>query len=432
MLKGFNMNSNKESVQFFNNLLFLKIFQTFKIAVHPKNLIIAFLSLAIIWGCGRLLDLKPTVVTDNNGSTELDIYLRNPEQVPDFISENTQQYLYHGVFETVWQTLPVQCHFTIISLLQSDMSQFFNTMYNYIKIIRWAFLYHPIYAVVFSIINLAVIAIGGGAICRIAALQFARGEKPGLFEAIRFSTRKFRSLFFAPLVPFGIILLFGIFISATGLLANIPYTGSLILGILMPLALLFGLLAATIAIGSAAGFGLMFPVIAFEGTDSFDSASRSFSYVFARPWRMLFYGFTAIIYSLACYLFVRFFAFLLLFITRGFLKISIFANNSDKSANILNALWPDLSFTNFSSFSTPDVGNVSESIAAILVSINLLIVSGLVLSFLISFFFTANTVIYALIRKQVDGTDISDVYMHKEDTVVSHEFNPPMRMADKD
>ena len=432
MLKGFNMNSNNQSVQFFNNLLFLKIFQTFRIAVHPKNLIIAFLSLAIIWGCGRLLDLKPTVVTDKGGSTELDIYLRNSEKLPDFISENKQLGSYTGVFETVWKFLPIQFNSAVASVLQADVLGFRYVLRIYIKAIQWAFLYHPFYAVIFAVLKLGVIAVGGGAICRIAALHFAKGEKPGLFEAIRFSTRKFRPLFFAPLVPFGIILLFGIFISATGLLANIPYAGSVALGILMPLALLFGLLAATIAIGSAAGFGLMFPVIAFEGSDSFDSASRSFSYVFARPWRMVFYGFTAIIYGLACYLFVRFFAFLLLFITRGFLKISIFADNSDKSANILNALWPDLSFTNFSSFPTPNTGNLSESIAATLVSINLLIVSGLVLSFLISFFFTANTVIYALIRKQVDGTDISDVYMHKEDTVVSAEFNPPMRMADKD
>ena len=106
---------------------------------------------------------------------------------------------------------------------------------------------------VFAVLKLAVIAVGGGAICRIAALQSAKGEKPGLFEAIRFSSGKFRSLFAAPLVPFGIFLLFGIFISAIGLLTNIPYAGSFILGILMPLALLWGLLAAIIAIGSLRG-----------------------------------------------------------------------------------------------------------------------------------------------------------------------------------
>ena len=168
----------------------------------------------------------------------------------------------------------------------------------------------------------------------------------------------------------------------------------------------------------------MFPVIAFEGSDSFDSASRSFSYIFAKPWRILFYDFIAFIYGLACYLFVRFFAFLLLFITRTFLKISIFADNSDKSANILTALWPDLSFTNFSCFSTPNVSpdsSWSESIAATLVLINLLIISGLVLSFLISFFFTANTVIYALIRKQVDGAEISEIYMRTDDKIVNAE-----------
>ena len=37
--------------------------------------------------------------------------------------------------------------------------------------------------------------------------------------------------------------------------------------------------------GTVGGFGLMYPTVAVEGSDSFDAISRSFSYVFARPWR---------------------------------------------------------------------------------------------------------------------------------------------------
>ena len=41
--------------------------------------------------------------------------------------------------------------------------------------------------------------------------------------------------------------------------------------------------------GTIGGFNLMYPTIAVEGSDSFDAITRSFSYVYARPWRMLFY-----------------------------------------------------------------------------------------------------------------------------------------------
>jgi len=50
-------------------------------------------------------------------------------------------------------------------------------------------------------------------------------------------------------------------------------------------------------------------VIAYEGSDCFDSTSRSFSYLFARPWRTLFYDFIAFVYGFICFLFVWFFAF---------------------------------------------------------------------------------------------------------------------------
>jgi hypothetical protein len=413
------MNNSKETSEFFNNLLFLKIFQSFRIAIHPKNLIIAFLSLAIIWGAGRVFDLNPTVVTNDCGVTELDVYLQNPEQLPNFINDNKQAGTETGVFETVWKFLPLQFHSLINSLvLSDDFYQLLNVVSTYIRAIQWVFLYHPIYAVIFSVLKLAVIAIGGGAICRISALQFAKGEKPGLFEAVRFSTKKFRSLFAAPLVPGGIIVVLGLFIYIIGLLANIPYTGRVILGILMPLALFWGLLAAVVAIGSAAGFGLMFPVIAYEGSDSFDAASRSFSYIFARPWRTIFYGSVAFIYGLTCYLFVRFFAFLVLFITRSFLKISIFTDN-DNSVNTLTALWPEVSFANFSGFSNANISTMSEYTAATLILISLLIVSGVVLSFFISFFFTANTIIYALLRNKVDRTETSDIYIGIDEKIVN-------------
>ena len=67
----------------------------------------------------------------------------------------------------------------------------------------WAFTHHTVYSVVFLTIVLVILSLAGGAICRIAALQFARGARPGLRQALRFSRRKLASLVAAPIGPLG-------------------------------------------------------------------------------------------------------------------------------------------------------------------------------------------------------------------------------------
>ena len=408
------MDNSTQTNWFSKNFHFQKIFQSFRIAVHPKNLIIAFIFLTCIWSVGRLMDLNPTVVASGDLS-ELDIYMLNSSDTKDFIDNNKNYGTFNGVFETIWKFGQQQLDAAVVCFFQLDINGLLQIGTNFLRAVFWAFQYHPIYSVFFGLFKLAALAIAGGAICRISALQFAKGEKPGLFEALWFSSKKFSSFFAAPLVPICIILFLGLIICIIGLLANIPYAGVIILCILMPLALLLALLAAIITLGTAAGFGLMYPVIAYEGSDSFDSTSRAFSYFFAKPWRTLFYDFIAFIYGFACFIFVWFFAFLLLFIARMFLKTGVFINGSPGSTDVLSDLWPELTFTNFTNFSTFSGGSWLEKIAAILILVNLLIISGLVLSFLTSFFFTANTIIYALIRKQVDGTEESDIYTRLEE-----------------
>jgi hypothetical protein len=133
---------------------------------------------------------------------------------------------------------------------------------------------------------LAVLSVAGGAICRIAALQFAGAEKPGLRQAVRFGLRKFTAFFCAPLTPMIIILVIGAIIILLGAWGNIPYVGELAVGLLLPLAFAVAILITIIAIGIVGGCSLMFPTIAYEDSDCFDSISRSFSYVYNKPWRM--------------------------------------------------------------------------------------------------------------------------------------------------
>ena len=254
-------------------------------------------------------------------------------------------------------------------------------------------------------------SIAGGAICRIAALQFSRGEKPGLTEALRYGIKRFTSFFMAPLTPVGIFIFIGLLIFILGLTGNIPWAGELIVSLGMPLALFAGSLLAVIVIGAVAGFNLMFPAVAYDGSDCFDAISRSFSYVYARPWRMLFYTAIAAVYGSICYTFVRFFAFLSLWITHTLLRLGIWVHNGGGQVNKLEAIWPKPDFRYLLGLSNPAATNWTESVAAFLIYLFLLVVVGLVVSFIITFYFSANTIIYSLMRKTVDNTAFEDIYM---------------------
>ncbi len=177
----------------------------------------------------------------------------------------------------------------------------------------------------------------------------------------------------------------------------------------MPLALIAGALITVVLIGMFAGFNLMFPAIAYDGSDCFDSISRSFSYVYAKPWRMGFYTTIAAVYGAISYTFVRFFAFILLLVTHRLLELGVWVENS-KEVCKLTAIWTKPEFMKLLGSSDIATTNWAESVAAFLVYLFLLAVVGLVVSFIISFYFSTNTIIYSLMRYKVDNTALEDIY----------------------
>ncbi len=409
------MGDEKEASNVCKNILFLKIFQTFRMAIQPSKLIIAFLAVTSICLAGWIMDFSNTVVvrTDPRGriiETELQHYMNDPDKVEAYIARTGKSGDHTGVFSTLWRFGAGRFHDALNCLFKFDIPGVVANIAEYFKAVTWAVRYHLLYFIIFFFIILVVISIAGGAICRIAALQFAQDEKPGLTEALRFSVKKFTSFVTSPLVPMAIIIFIGLFIFLLGLIGNIPRAGELIMGIFMLLALIAGALIAVVSIGTVAGFNLMFPAVAYDGSDCFDAISRSFSYVYAKPWRMGFYTVTAAVYGAICYVFVRFFAFLILWCTHRFLQLGVLGDNKK-----LAAIWPGPTFMNL--VDPPDLAaaNWSQTVAAVMVYMLLLAVVVLVVSFIISFYFSANTIIYSLMRNKVDNTALEDVYTLSEE-----------------
>ena len=130
---------------------------------------------------------------------------------------------------------------------------------------------------------------------------------------------------------------------------------------------------------------------------------------------MLFYTSIAAVYGSICYSIIRLFAFLSLWITRSFVQIAFWTQDSAEKANKLIAIWPKPEFRDLLGPSGSMPTNKTEAVAAFLIYLFLLVIVGLVVSFIISFYFSANTIIYSLMRGKVDNTPREDIYMPFEE-----------------
>lgn len=279
----------------------------------------------------------------------------------------------------------------------------------------WAMRHHPIFFTLFFLLFLSVWAVFGGAIARISAVHIARDEKISIRQALRFSTAKFLSFLSAPIIPPVIVLGVGLVVSVGGLLANVPFVGPIVVGALFFLALVAGFVMTLVMLGLAGGFNLMYPTIAVEGSDSFDAISRSFSYLYARPWRLAFYTGVALLYGGLTYMFIRYFLELLLMLTHFFAGLLVFGQADSGNPN-WSMLWPGPVQTGRLAYSPEYFSmGLGTSIGAFFIWVWTQLLAGLLGAFAISFYFVANTVIYFLMRKEVDATELDDVYLEQGD-----------------
>jgi hypothetical protein len=410
-----------EPARLFDSFLFPNIFQAFRISIQPGKLVIAFCALALICMAGWVMDTASrTVVIDRNGSTELDSYVNG------VFHEDIQAIPFRdsgrraGVFATLWNFAGQHLHMALLSLFRVDFYGAIRSLLACCLALVWAWRFHTGYSLIFFAIVLAVLSVAGGAICRMAAFQFARVEKPSLTEAVRFAMKKFAGLFTAPLTPVAIIFVVGAFVMLLGLWGNIPVVGELSVGLFLPLALLAAGVIAIVAIGIVGGLGL----IAYEDSDGFDAISHSFSYVYAKPWRLGFYAAVAAIYGAICYAFVRFFLFFVVWIAYAFLEVGFIHKNAK-----LHAIWPTPRIDEFLTVGATTPTGWSTSAGAFLVHLWILAVIGLTIAFAISFYFSAGTIIYALMRHCVDRVPLNELYVSLDKT--RPEMVPASRTAEE-
>jgi hypothetical protein len=179
----------------------------------------------------------------------------------------------------------------------------------------------------------------------------------------------------------------------------------------------------------------MHPTIAVEGSDAFDAISRSFSYVYSRPWTAGFYAAVTIAYGAVTYAFVRFFVWLLLFMTHFAIGLGVFAKrpidqlpDSQRLISKLEAMWATPSYDNLYS-RHPEVMNLgTENLTSWAIGVYVYIVLFMMAAYVFSFLYSSLTIIYYLLRNHVDATDLDDVYLEEPE----EEFTEMTAAAPKD
>jgi hypothetical protein len=289
----------------------------------------------------------------------------------------------------------------------------------------WLIWNHTVFFIVFSILFLLSWALFGGAISRIAAVHIARDEKISVRQAMNFAVGKLLSFASAPVIPLVIVIVIGLFVSLVALIGNIPFLGPIAVGSMFILALLAGFVMTLVLLGTAGGFNLMYPTIAVEGSDSFDAISRSFSYVYARPWRMLFYTAVAVAYGAATYLFIHMFIWLTLVLTHHFVGMGIFTS-ADNTHDLLSTMWPNPATTGRFSYSADYLAlSAGQKIGAFFMNCWVMFLVSFLGAFAISLYFSANTVVYYLMRSEVDSTEMDDVYLEQSEEELEPTLSPP-------
>jgi hypothetical protein len=102
----------------------------------------------------------------------------------------------------------------------------------------------------------------------------------------------------------------------------------------------------------------------------------------------------------------------MLWITRCLLQLGIWTDSGTEGVDKLAAIWPRPEFMRFLASSEPADGTWAELVAGRLVYLVVLMVVAVLVSFIISFYFSANTIIYSLLRNRVDKTALNDVCTH--------------------
>jgi hypothetical protein len=255
---------------------------------------------------------------------------------------------------------------------------------------------HPYIAIVFLPLILIWTTLIGGAISRIAGMDFAQGVGLSWPQGLGYALGRWSSFagsIFGPLaLACGIMLAMAVAGWVLFSLSGVNVVG----GVLWFLFLIAGAVVAVIFLAMTFGGPMLVPAVACEGTDAIDAVQHAYSYVFAKPLRLLAYMAVLIAQFLLLWLVVAAAVWLILNIPQHAAGTWL-----DKPGDDVIAGVPALTG--------------SDRLASGAVRFWSTIPVLLGAAFSVSYFWCAATILYLAMRRICDGQDMSEVWV---DTIV--------------
>jgi hypothetical protein len=287
-----------------------------------------------------------------------------------------------------------------------------------------------LYFALCGIWELLVWAIFGGAVARVAALKFTRDEAPDLPGALRHSIGKISSYSMAPLLALAGAAVFGVQLALLGWVMQLDFL-AMVAGFAWPFTLLLGLLMAILLIGALVGWPLMWATVGVEGTDAFDALSRSYAYVYQRPLRLLWYVLFAAVLAAVSMFIVKLFATSAISLGNWAVSWGLDDATYRRIVNPLpGELFPveaapatdALADTEIAAEDGPALTPTeapsglqgSEWMAAKAIRFWKSLLGALAAGYQAGFLFVAAVGVYLLLRKDIDGAEMDEVYVEDE------------------
>ncbi|MEJ5275816.1 MAG: hypothetical protein WHU94_07910 [Thermogemmata sp.] len=313
-----------------------------------------------------------------------------------------------------------------------------------------------LYLILVLVSSILIWAFFAGVITRIAAIQYTRKGPISLKQALLFVAKRYVGYAGGPLIPLGLIALSVLGLIVYGLLGLIPLFGDLIIfGIGLPLILIAGAVMTFFAIGLVA-YPLMFVTLSVEGdqSDALDAVSRAMNYLYSTPWRYIGYWALALLYGAAVTFFVLFFVSLAVYLGKWAVSQTAAGIYSSRQPDYLFIYAPQsFGWRELLTLGSPyairlqerqvegsqrvvfeyvpaNPTSYNEAMASFyfyntwgagLIGLWLHLIFLCMVGFSYSFFWSASTIIYFLLRKINDEAELDEVY--------EEELEEPIGMA---
>lgn len=245
-------------------------------------------------------------------------------------------------------------------------------------------------------------AIFGGAISRSAACDFARGVSVDWPQAIGFGVSRCLTLLLAIVLPLLIIWLIALGLAVGGwALFSLPVL-NIVGAVAWPLFLLAALVASVMLLAYAFGAPLLVPSVTCEGTDALDAVQHAYSFVFARPLRLVIY---LAILAVQLVVMVAIVA-AVFWLAVHFAQMTATHWAGLRGKEVLGDLPGGHTLS-----PRPSEPAGASKFAKGLSNLWTVIPVAIPLAFVVSFFWSGSTVLYLAMRRVVDGQDMSEIWM---------------------